>query len=56
MNFEDEIVRGSLITRDGEIVHEATLKAMGEKVKDRGVGRAEALPSTAGRGDVPPQS
>ena len=56
VNFEDEIVRGSLITRDGEIVHEATLKAMGEKVKDRGVGRAEALPSTAGRGDVPPQS
>jgi H+-translocating NAD(P) transhydrogenase subunit alpha len=32
VNFEDEIVKGSLITRDGEVVHEATLKRMGEKV------------------------
>jgi H+-translocating NAD(P) transhydrogenase subunit alpha len=32
VNFEDEIVIGSNITRDGEIVHEPTRKAMGEKV------------------------
>ncbi len=32
VNFEDEIVIGSCITRDGEIVHEPTRKAMGAKV------------------------
>jgi len=32
VNFEDEIVVGSCITRDGEIVQEATRKVMGEKV------------------------
>ena len=32
VNFEDEIVKGACITHDGEIVHEATRKAMGEKV------------------------
>ena len=31
-DFEDEIVKGCCITRDGEVVHEATRKAMGEKV------------------------
>jgi H+-translocating NAD(P) transhydrogenase subunit alpha len=32
VDFEDEIVKGCLITRDGEVVHEATRTAMGEKV------------------------
>jgi NAD(P) transhydrogenase subunit alpha len=31
-DFEDEIVKGCCITRDGEVVQEATRKAMGEKV------------------------
>jgi NAD(P) transhydrogenase subunit alpha len=29
LNFEDEIVRGTCITRDGEVVHERTRAAMG---------------------------
>jgi H+-translocating NAD(P) transhydrogenase subunit alpha len=33
VDFEDEIVKGCLITRDGEVVHEATKKAMGAAVK-----------------------
>jgi len=32
VDFEDELVKGCLITRDGEVVHEATKKAMGDKV------------------------
>ncbi len=32
VNFDDDIVKGSCITHDGEIVHEATRKAMGAKV------------------------
>ena len=32
VNFDDEIVKGCLITRDGEVVHEATRKAMGAEV------------------------
>jgi NAD(P) transhydrogenase subunit alpha len=31
-DFEDEIVKGCCITRDGEVVHEATRKAMGAEV------------------------
>ena len=31
VNLEDKIGLGSCITRDGEIVHEATWKAMGER-------------------------
>jgi len=51
VNFEDEIVKGCCITRDGEIVHAATLKAMGEKAAvARGVGRAQETPSTAEKG------
>ncbi|MDH5297557.1 MAG: Re/Si-specific NAD(P)(+) transhydrogenase subunit alpha [Desulfobulbaceae bacterium] len=30
MNMEDEITRGALITRDGEVVHEMTLKILNE--------------------------
>jgi len=32
VDFEDEIVKGCLITRDGEVVHEATRTAMGAQV------------------------
>ena len=32
VNFDDEIIKGSCITHAGEVVHEATRKAMGEKV------------------------
>jgi NAD(P) transhydrogenase subunit alpha len=53
VNFDDEIVKGSCITREGEIVHEATKKAMGAAVTG-GVDRAQAAPSTVGRGGVPP--
>ena len=32
VDFEDEIVKGCCITRDGEVVHEATKKALGAAV------------------------
>jgi NAD(P) transhydrogenase subunit alpha len=30
MNFEDDIIKGTTITMNGEIIHEATNKAMGQ--------------------------
>jgi len=54
-DFEDEIVKGCCITRDGEVVHEPTRKAMGEKVA-RGGDRAQAAPSTVEKGGAPPSS
>ncbi len=36
IDWEDDIVQGSLVTRDGQIVHEGTLKAMG--LADAGAG------------------
>jgi len=54
-DFEDEIVKGCCITRDGEVVHEPTRKAMGEKVA-RGGDRAQAAPSTVEKGGAHPSS
>jgi len=55
VDFEDEIVKGCCITRDGEVVHEATKKALGAAVAGE-VDRAQAAPSTVERGGVPPSS
>ena len=30
LNWEDEVLAGSVVTRDGEMVHEAVKKAMGD--------------------------
>src|SRR6266550_102917 len=32
LDMSDEVVRGTVITKDGEVVHDATRKAIGEKV------------------------
>lgn len=36
MNFEDDIIKGTTITMNGEIVHEATKNAMGQAAATRG--------------------
>jgi NAD(P) transhydrogenase subunit alpha len=35
LNFEDEVVAGACITRDGEIVHEGAKKAAGAATETR---------------------
>ncbi len=36
MNFEDDIIKGTTITMNGEVVHEATTRAMGQTAGARG--------------------
>jgi proton-translocating NAD(P)+ transhydrogenase subunit alpha len=49
LDFEDEIIKGACITRDGEIVHEGAQKAAGPAQPDRSSGAGREA-SISGRG------
>lgn len=60
LDFEDEIIAGACITRDGEIVHEGARKAAGLEAEAAGTAAVQARPEAeqpaqgAGR-DAPPR-
>jgi NAD(P) transhydrogenase subunit alpha len=49
LDFEDEIIKGACITRDGEIVHEGAKQAAGPAQPDRSSGAGGGA-SISGRG------
>jgi proton-translocating NAD(P)+ transhydrogenase subunit alpha len=53
LDFEDEIIKGACITRDGEIVHEGAQKAGAPAQPERSTGAGSEAPSQATGQDAP---